>query len=138
MKSSPIRSLVAVAALLLSASSGFGDQASYAAVVNERDGVLSEILALREGRRSSGTADETAIAAAQLALYSFRRDTATTTAAKITNQELILQIMAKKVETVRAHQRLGVGSAMELLEARASFLEAKQVLEALKLGEKSN
>lgn len=138
MKSSLIRSLVAVAALLFSASSGFGDQASYAAVVKERDGVLSEILALREGRRSSGTADENAIAAAQWALYSFRRDTATTTAAKITNQELILQIMARKVETVRAHQRTGTGSAMELLEARASFLEAQQTLEELKLGGKTN
>ena len=80
-------------------------------------------------------ADEEAIATAQLALYSFRRDAAATISEKIKNQELIVRVFEKKLEYVKANMKSGVGSSIGVLEATAPFLEAKQMLEELRLKE---
>ena len=121
---------------MLAAVSSHADATSYAQILKERDSVLSQILADRESRRSSGTADEDAISAAQLALYSFRRDTAATTAEKIKNQELIIRVHEKKLEFVKAEKRAGTAAGIQVLEATAPLLEAKQVLEELRLTDK--
>jgi hypothetical protein len=133
MRTVPIRFTIAVAAFMLAALSSSADATSYAQVIRERDSVLSQILADRESRRASGTADEDAIAAAQLALYSFRRDVATATGEKIKNQELIVRLHEKKQEIVKARFSTGIVGKIEVLEATDSLLEAKQVLEELHL-----
>ena len=133
MKTSPVRLALAVAAFLSAALSSHADATSYAQVIKERDSVLSQILADRESRRASGTADEDAIAAAQLALYSFRRDVATAAGEKIENQELIVRIHEKKLEVVKARFSAGIVGKIQVLEATAPLLEAKQVLEELHL-----
>ncbi len=124
------------AASLLAAISARADAAAYAQVVKERDAVLSQILAEREGRRSTGLGDEEAIAQAQLALYAFRRDVAATTAEKINQQERIVRIHEQKLERVKARRRSGVVAEIDVLEATAPLLEARQALEALRLGDK--
>ena len=121
---------------MLAALSSRADATSYAQVIKERDSVLSQILAEREGKRPSGLADDEAIAAAQLALYSFRRDVAATTTEKIQNQELIVRIYEKKRGLVKARFSAGLVGRIQVLEATAPLLEAKQVLEELQLNEK--
>ena len=133
MKSKPLHFIIIAAALSLFTLTLRADEASYAAVVKERDAVLSQILAGRESRRASGIYDEEAIASAQIALYSFRRDVAPATADKIKNQDLIVQIFAKKLEAVKARRKTGVISDTDVLEANALLLEAKQLSEELRL-----
>ena len=134
MKKYLARSII-VAALFSSALSGHADETLRAKIVKERDGVLSQILAEREGRRPTGTADEEAIAAAQLALYSFRRDIATSSVEKIKNQELIVRIYEKKLELAKAKFSTGLSGNIQVLEATVPLLEAKQLLEEIRLNE---
>jgi hypothetical protein len=117
---------------VLSALSSRADRSSYAQVIKERDAVLSQILAVREAARPAGIADEEAITAAQLALYSFRRDVASTTAEKIKNQELIVKIRERKLAEMKAKVSIGAGDNTAVLIATDCFLQAKQVLEELK------
>jgi len=133
MKSYPKCRVAIAATVLMFTSSARADEASYSTVVKERDSVLSEILAVRESRRSTGTADEESIAAAQLTLYSFRRDVATATSEKIKNQELIVRIFEKKLESVEVMTKAGLGGKIAILEAKAPLLEARQRLEELRL-----
>jgi hypothetical protein len=132
MKATLVRSVVTIAVFVLLALSSRADRASYAQVIKERDAVLSKILAMREATRSSGLADEEGIASAQLALYSFRRDVASTTAEKIKNQELIVKVRERKLEEMKARVSIGVGDNTDVLVATDSLLQAKQVLEELR------
>lgn len=126
--------LVALSAvIILCTLNGRADANSYAQIIKERDSVLTQILAERESRRTTGLGDEEAIAAAQIALYSFRRDVATTSAEKIKNQELIIPIYQKNLELVKAKMRSGLATGITLLEATDRVLEAKQILEELRL-----
>jgi len=136
MKSYPKCCVALAATVLLLTSSARADEAAYAAVIKERDQVLSEILSARESRRATGTADEESIAAAQLALYSFRRDAATATGEQIKQQELIVRLFEKKLEITQAKTKAGLVGNIEVLEARAPLLEARQRLEELRLKEK--
>jgi len=136
MKTTPARFIVIVAAFMLAAMSSRADAISYAQILKERDSVLSQILAQRESRRSAGLADEDAIAAAKLALYSFRRDVAATTAERVKNQELIIRVHERKLEYVKAQMHTGLATGIDVLAATASLLEAKQVWEELHLNEK--
>ena len=136
MKIAPVRHVILVVTVLSAALSVRADAASHAEIVKERDSVLSQILAEREARRPTGMANEDDIAAAQIALYSFRRDVAATNAEKIKNQELIAAIFEKKLEYTKAKMHAGMGSKIEILEATDACLEAKQVLEELRLDEK--
>jgi outer membrane protein TolC len=136
MKIAPVRHVILVVTVLSAALSVRADAASHAEIVKERDSVLSQILAECEARRPTGTANEDDIAAAQIALYSFRRDVAATTTEKIKNQELIAAIHEKKLEYMKAKMHIGLVSKIQVLEATNSSLEAKQVLEELRLNEK--
>ena len=138
MKTYPVRSIVIIAAFLLAALSSRADATSYAQILKERDDVLSRILADRESHYSVGAVNEEAVSAAQLALYVFRRDTASTTAAKIKNQELIIQLYEKKLAEAKARMSTGIGANIQVLEATDLVLQAKQVLEELKLSEKKS
>jgi hypothetical protein len=134
MKTYPVRSIVIIAAFLLAALSSRADATSYAQILKERDDVLSRILADRESHYSVGAVNEEAVSAAQLALYVFRRDTA----AKIKNQELIIQLYEKKLAEAKARMSTGIGANIQILEATDLVLQAKQVLEELKLSEKKS
>jgi hypothetical protein len=136
MKNTQVRFICMVAAFMLATITSRADSSTYAQVIKERDDVLSQILAEREGKRLSGLPDEEAIAAAQLALYSFRRDSATVTGEKIKNQGLIIRIYDKKLELEKAKFSAGLAGRIQVLEATAPLLEAKQVLEELRLIEK--
>jgi hypothetical protein len=121
---------------VLCALSSRADKSSYAQVIKERDAVLSQIVAAREASRSAGIADEEAIRSAQLTLYSFRRDVASTPTEKIKNQELIVKLCEKKLAEMKARASAGTGDIIDGLVATDCFLQAKQVLEELQLNEK--
>jgi hypothetical protein len=130
MKTTPLCLLLLVTSL---AASGRAESVSRAQIIQERDRVLSQILAIKEGlnRNSAATPDE--MAAAQIALYSFRRDVAATTEEKIKNQELIVQVRTKKLEFIKGKRKAGLATDLDILEATAPFLEAQQLLAELQL-----
>jgi hypothetical protein len=122
----------------LSSSLGRASTSSYAQITAERDSVLSEIVAYHERQRSSGTANEELIAAAQLKLYSFRRDVASTLVEKIKNQELIVRLFEENLKLIVFKREAGLAGGIQILEAKAALLEAKQTLEELRMGEKKS
>lgn len=128
--------LALLAAALLFASLSRADETAHAKILKERDAVLSQILAEREGRVSSGLVDEDAVLSARLALLTFRRDTAQSKADKIKQQELIVAIYPKKIATLKARFEAGVTGHEEVLLATDAQLQAQQILEELKADEK--
>lgn len=70
---------------------------------------------------------------ARVALWSFRRDTATSPAAKIQQQELIIGLQEKKLATLKGRAAAGVVGREEILLATDAFLQAQQTLEKLRL-----
>ena len=136
MKTNPTRIVVLAALMTLFTVPGRADATAYAQIIKERNTVLSKILAERESRYAMGLGDDEAIAAAQLALYSFRRDVASTSAERIKNQELVVQVNEKRQALVQAQVKSGVGGTIEVLQATDDLLHARQVLEELKLTEK--
>ena len=137
MKTSPLHSLLVATVVVLSAVAGRADPTAHAQILKQRDAVLSQILAGQESRRAVGIADEDAILAAQVALYSFRRDAAPTPAGKIQNQELIVAVFEKQLAVVEAKVRIGGVTNAEVLIATDRVLQAKQILEELKLSPKT-
>ncbi len=123
-------------AVALCALSSRADSASYAKVIRERDAVLSQILAERESGRPTGLADEDAITSDRIALYAFRRDVATSVAEKLKNQELIVDAREKQLASIKAKSRAGTVGNIDILMATDRALQAKQVLEQLKLDER--
>jgi len=130
----PLLTLLAVSSLF--ASLVRADEASYAKVLKERETVLSQILAAREVHFTTGGLDEEAVSSARLALWSFRRDTAPSTAEKIKEQELIVAVYEKKLATLKSRSATGVVGREDVLLATDSLLQAQQKLEELKLKEK--
>ena len=120
----------------LFASLAHADETSYAKILKERDAVLSQILAGREARYTSGGVDEEAVPSARLALLSFRRDTAPSEAEKIKQQESIVAVFEKKLAMLKSRSAAGVVGPEDILLATDSLLQAQQLLEELKLNEK--
>ena len=131
----PLLTLLAVSSLF--ASLVRADEASYAKVLKERETVLSQILAAREVHFTTGGLDEEAVSSARLALWSFRRDTAPSTAEKIKEQELIVAVYEKKLATLKSRSATGVVGREDVLLATDSLLQAQQKLEELKLKDKN-
>jgi hypothetical protein len=130
----PLLTLLAVSSLF--ASLVRADEASYAKVLKERETVLSQILAAREVHYTTGGLDEEAVSSARLALWSFRRDIAPSTAEKIKQQELIVAVYEKKLVTLKTRSATGLVGREDVLLATDSLLQAQQTLEELKLKEK--
>jgi len=129
--------LVWFVASSLFASLARADEASYAKILKERDAVLSQIVAQRESLFAIGTTDGEALQAARLALWSFRRDTATTKEGKIAHQESIVGLYEKNLADLKARARTGVVGSDAVLLATDSLLQAQQTLEELRTDRKT-
>ena len=105
-------------------------------IIKERDAVLSEIVAYQESRFATGLADDEAVISAQNTLRTFRRDTAPTVSEKLKLQELIVQAHEKKLATVKSRMNTGLATRFDILTATDVLLQAKQLLEELRLSEK--
>jgi len=138
MKTTYIRIVTLVALATMLTASVYADAAAYAKIIKERDAVLSQILSEQERMRNTGTANEEAIFSAQIALYSFRRDTASTVSERIKNQELIVAAHDKRLAEIKKQAQAGAATNMDTLLATDGLLQAKQILEELKMGEKKS
>lgn len=98
----------------------------------EREAILSQIVAYHESRLATGGSSDEAVADARMALYAFRRDQAEAVAEKIKQQELIVQEAEKKVAGIEARKRSGVGTELDVLQAKDALLREKLVLLTLK------
>src|SRR5688572_4462470 len=137
MKTTYLRSLTLVAFSALCATLVGADSAAYAQILRERENVLSQLLKEQESRRASGHADEEAIFAAKVSLYSFRRDAAATNADKAKHQLMIVAAHEKKLAMIRAKAEIGGVANVEVLQATDRTLRAKQLLEELRMREKT-
>ncbi len=126
--------LFAVSSLF--ASLARADEAAYAKILKERDSVLSQIVAQREGQFAVGTTDDEALLAARLALCAFRRDTAPSKAEKIKQQELIVAVWQKKLASLKSRAATGVVGHEDVLLATDSLLQAQQLFEELQFDAK--
>ena len=122
-------------AWLISAANLHADQASHAAILKERDAVLSKIVSDLEIRNRAGGPGPEAVLAARIALHSFRRDSAQAPAEKIQQQELIVALREKYLAAMKASP---VSDPIDVLRATDALLEAKQVLESLQPNEKKS
>ena len=75
---------------------------------------------------------------ARVALWSFRRDTATSPAAKIKQQELIIGLQEKKLSVLKGRAAAGVVGLEEILLATNALLQAQQTLEEHRLPPKQD
>lgn len=131
--------LVALLALSsLFVSLGRADELTYSKILKERDSVLSQIVAQREGTFASGTTSDEALVAARLALWSFRRDTTRSNAEKIKQQELIVAVFQTRLATQKSRVKAGIAGAEDVLLATDSLLEAQQLFEELQLNAKKS
>jgi len=73
-----------------------------------------------------------------LKLYSFRRDVASTLVEKIKNQELIVRLFEENLKLIVFKREAGLAGGIQILEAKAALLEAKQTLEELRMGAKKS
>ena len=136
MKATPVRSITLVALFSLFAVSSHADATAHAQIIKERDAVLSEIVAYYESQFPIGLGNEETLVPAQLALCSFRRDTAATIPEKIKQQKLIVQAHEKRLATVNVRVKNGLATRLDILTATDVLLQAKQLLEELKLSGK--
>lgn len=138
MKTTNVRALALVTLSSLWCSVLVADDSSaYAQILRERESVLTQILNAQESRRATGHADEEAIFTAQVSLYSFRRDTATTPADKVKHQLMIVAVHEKKLATFHAKARTGRVAHLEVLRATDGLLRERQALEELRAREKN-
>jgi hypothetical protein len=137
MKTKYVRYLVLFALSSLLAAFARADAAAYSQVLKERDAVLSQILALRESRLASGVGDDSAVLAARIALWSFRRDTASSKQEKIKQQEYIVRAHEKRLSVLKGRVAVGVDGDDNVLFATDELLQAKQLLEELRLDERA-
>src|SRR4051812_23847215 len=96
-------------ALLTMISSLRADTAGYAAILKERDAVLSKIVTETENRLSSGAGDDEAVTFSKLALYTFRRDAASTSSQKIQIQKDIVLLQEMRLGKLKAQATSGIG-----------------------------
>jgi len=119
-------------ALLIGAPALRADTMSYTAIVKEREAVLVKIVATIESRHGAVGADDDALSAAKLALYSFRRDTAQTPNEKLQHQEQIVALYKKKLAAQKALAGSGTADPLDVLRVTDAALAAKQLLAELK------
>lgn len=136
MKTNYVRVIVWCASSLLVVALGRADETAHSQIIKERDAGLSRILSHRESQLKTGTGDPEAVTAAKVALWVFRRDTASTSQEKIRQQELIVGERERNVAAVKERMNAGLGDQISLLVATDCCLEAKQVLEELRMAEK--
>src|SRR4051812_46537718 len=100
----PTHTLVGIGLALLTFVSNLRvDAAGYAAILKEREAVLSKIVAEAERSYSSGTADNESVSSAKFALYLFRRDAASTSSEKARYQKEIIVLQEERLESLKAH-----------------------------------
>jgi hypothetical protein len=131
MKSPQTRTLPVIVLSLLSAVMYGAESSTYAQIVKQREEILSQILREHEGRQARGHAVEEEIFAAQISLYSFRRDTATTIPEKMKHQQMIVAANEKRLAVAKGKSQVGRVANVEVLRATDGVLQAKQVLEEL-------
>lgn len=122
-------------ALLLSSSLQAGTPA-YAAIVQERDAVLTKIVADLESRQATGIIDGETVRTAKLALLTFRRDTAPAAGERLKQQALIVALQEKRLAELQERAKTGTGDPLEMLRATDAVLAAKQQLEELKAADR--
>jgi len=127
-------SLALLSASLFLSSNAFADAASRAKLVAERDTILVSFLKEAESRYQSGAGTDEQIDQAKHALYAFRRDSATKQEDRISNQELIVQLIGKQVLKEKARHEAGLGTELSMLKIKDQLLEAQILLEDLRAG----
>jgi hypothetical protein len=132
MNSSYIRTLTVIVLSLLGVAMDGAESSTYAQIVKQRDEVLSQILREQEGRRAAGHAVEEDVFAAQIALYSFRRDVTTRITEKVEHQQMIVATYEKRLAITKGKYGIGGVANVEVLRATDGVLEAKQLLEDLR------
>ena len=125
------RTIILAALLTLISSTAYGDDVR-AKLIEERDDVLSQILAYHERRESVGAGSEKDVTVAKLALYSFRRDTARELAKKIEYQSLIITIHEENLNTIKRKKDSGLADVVDVWTARDQLLQSKILLEEFK------
>jgi hypothetical protein len=136
MKPMNIQSIGTILLLLVSAVSVRADAASYAQLLKERDAVLAKIVAHHEGKWAGGLADDEAVFSAQLALFSFRRDSSEVRDEKLRLQEQIVSLHEKRLLGIKARVQSGRSDPVDALYATDSLLAAKQLLAVMHSSEK--
>lgn len=136
MKISPRHLIATVAIFAVCTLSSHADSSSYQQVIQKRDAVLSQIVAAQESRLQAGVGDDESVSSAQIALYSFRRDTASAQSEKIRQQGLIVKVIEKQISVLEAKASAGLGENIDMLMATDRALQATQLLEELKLAAK--
>ena len=136
MKTNPIRCAVFSTVFVALSAWAHAETAAHVQILRDRDATLSKIVQLQESRWADGSGSDSAVFAARLALHSFRRDIAPSSAEKISEQELIVSLCEKRLPSVTAQLNSGIGNTVDVLLMTDQLLQAKQVLEELKAGEK--
>src|SRR5688572_10088210 len=136
MKTKYARLLMFVALSSLTATSAIAASEAHAQILKERDGVLSQILKEQESRRATGHSVDDEIFSAQVALHSFRRDTAAAISDKLKNQQMIVSAHEKRLATMKRKSEIGAVANIEVLRVADGVLQAKQILEELRAHEK--
>lgn len=138
MKTAATRLLLLISVSALLTSFACADETNHAKILKERDAVLSQILAAREARLSTGIGDDEAVLSARLALYTFRRDSASSQSEKHKQQELIVALWQKKLAGLKSRMATGLIGQDDVLLATDSLLQAQQLLEELTWGDKTH
>ncbi|MFO1449839.1 MAG: hypothetical protein U1F61_16900 [Opitutaceae bacterium] len=141
MKLNPGNVLLLLVLAMVVVSGVRGDGPTYAQIVLDRESLLKEILAVRERQaqlslergQDSWLADDKARIAAQLALYSFRRDVAATAAEQLVVQEQVVAVYEKALQDTLSRMDSRLATYVEVLEAKAPLLAARQLLEELRM-----
>jgi hypothetical protein len=133
MANAPKFLLIGVGSALLNfAPSLWAETPAHAAIVKERETVLSQIVARVDSQRTVGLADNEALLSAKLALLAFRRDTAGTPAEKLRQQEQIVALHEEKLSFLQTRAQGGTSSQLDVLRATEALLAAKQLLEEMR------
>ncbi len=132
MNPHPLRLTCVLVVLLASVVVARAEENRLGEILKQREHVLAEILAGRERRYATGVGDGEAVHAAQLALWSFRRDTAATTAGRIAQQELIVGAWEKRLAAMQNRAKAGLGDPEAILLVTDEVLQARQRLEELR------
>src|SRR5687768_9589329 len=120
-----------IALCLVSSCLASAETPAYAAILKERDAVLSKIVAAQEARSAAGHTNQDAVFTSRIALHTFRRDIANSPQAKIAHQQLIVAEQQRKLAAVHGQAQVGGVSEVDVLTATDALLAAKQMLEQL-------
>src|SRR5687767_15526912 len=133
MNITPVRLLTVALLCTLVTEPARAASVAYTQILKDRERVLSQLLNEQESRRASGHADEEAIFIARVSLYSFRRDSAPIKTEKVKHQLMVVAAHEERLVTIKRKAEMGVGANVEVLRATDGLLQAKQILEELRL-----